>query len=320
MLQKKAFFFILAIVVAALYGCSSQNQTKPQQASKKTPSYEIVQVKNLKVNNIQGLGYPGNDNALYVAEDKGLKMFNGSNWFETTANLHNYNGFQAVETGFLASGQPQKGSGLKNPLGVVKSIDKGKTLSHIAFYGQNNFPFISSNFPGNVIYVLNEQQGKDLNYGVNYSEDGGKTWENSSLKDFKSDSMGMIAVHPQNGNMIAMATRGGVFYSENNGNTMKVVAGPFMVTAVSFLGNTILYSSVVENYNIQLKTVNPKTGQETSIPIPFLDQENPITYIAVNEKNQNQIAFSTYKNDLYETKNGGKSWNILLKNGKTEQD
>lgn len=320
--QKKVIFAILTGMLMVVSGCSnkSQEQKEHKQISESQPKFEMVQTKTIKMKTIQGIGYPGNDNALYVASDKGLKIYKDSKWFETTANLHNYIGFQAIETGFLASGHPQKGTNLKDPLGLVESPDKGKTLKKIAFYGQNNFHFISASFSGNGIYVLNEQQDKTLNYGVNYSKDGGKTWKKSTLTNFKSDSLGMIAVHPNNGDIMAMATRSGVYYSEDNGNSMKLAVGPFMVTALTFSGDRILYSSVVENYTILLKTVNPKTGEQGNLAIPFLDQDNPITYIAVNPKNSNQIAFTTYKNDLYESLDGGKNWNTRLKDGKIEQE
>lgn len=318
--QKKVIFAILAVMFLVLSGCSSnsQNQDEQKQISKAPSKFEIVQAKTINMKTIQGIGYPGNDNALYIAADKGLKIYKDSKWFETTTNLHNYMGFQPIETGFLASGHPQKGTSLKDPLGIVESTDKGKTLKNIAFYGQNNFHFISSSFSGNEIYILNEQQDKNLNYGVNYSKDNGQTWKKSTLKNFNSDSLGMIAVHPKNGDIMAMATRTGVFYSEDNGNTMRLTAGPFMVTALTFDGDRILYSSVVENNTILLNTVDPKTGQQGNITIPFLDQDNPITYLAVNQKNANQIAFTTYKNDLYQSLDGGKNWNTLLKDGKIE--
>ncbi|MDQ0197212.1 F510_1955 family glycosylhydrolase [Neobacillus ginsengisoli] len=320
--QKKVIFALITGMLLAAAGCSSNSweQKKTQQISKVQPKFEIVQAKTINLKVIQGIGFPGNDNALYVASDKGLKIFKDSKWYETTADLNNYLGFQAIETGFLASGHPRKGTDLKDPLGLVESTDKGKTLKNIAFYGKNNFHFISASFSGKDIYVLNEQQDKDLNYGVNYSTDDGKTWKKSTLKNFKSDSLGMIAVHPKNGDIMAMATRAGIYYSEDNGNTMKLTAGPFMVTALTFSGDRILYSSVVENYNILLNTANPKTGEQGNIAIPFLDQDNPITYIAVNPKNENQIAFTTYKNDLYESLDRGKNWSTLLKDGKIEQE
>jgi hypothetical protein len=316
----KAFLAILTgILVLVASGCSDEKQEpkKPQQEETAKVNYEIIEAKSIKADQILGIGFPGNDKALYVATDKGLKMYKDSKWYETTTNLHDYFGFQAVEAGFIASGHPQKGTGLKEPLGVIQSVDQGKTIEELSFYGQTMFHFMGASYSGKGLYVINEEPTDNLGQGVNYSKDNGNTWERSALKDFKADSYGLIAVHPKNGNIIAMSTRSGIYYSIDNGNTMKLITNPFMVTALTFSGDTILFSSV-ENEKILLKTINPASGEQKNITIPFLDYDNPITYIAVNQKSSNQIALTTYKNDLYESIDGGKKWSNPLKDGKTE--
>ena len=95
-----------------------------------------------------------------------------------------------------------------------------------------------------------------------------KNWSKSKLTNFTADSLGTIAVHSKNGNIMAMSTRTGIFYSEDFGNTMKAVTGPNMITALTFSGDVILYSSVEEK-KILLKKVNPITGEETNVVFPF---------------------------------------------------
>jgi hypothetical protein len=321
--QLKVILTILIGILLVATGCTnkSQEQKKTQQGNKaetKT-NYELVETKAFKLKNIRGIGYPGNDNTLYVAANDGLKMYKDAKWYKTTTNQNDYIGFQAIEAGFLASGHPQKGTGMKDPLGLVQSADKGETLKKLAFYGNTNFHFMAASYSGNGLYVINEKPNDDLSLGVNYSKDNGATWKKSAFKDFNADSLGMIAVHPKNGETIAMSTRSGIYYSIDNGNTMKLITNPFMVTALTFSGDSILFSSV-ENNQILLKTINPTSGEQTNIAFPFLDYDNPITYLAVNPKNINQLAFTTYKNDLYESLDGGKNWNNLLKDGNKEQE
>jgi hypothetical protein len=316
----KVYLAILTgIMLILASGCTnkSQEQKKPQQEKIAKVNYDIIHAKSLKVGQILGIGYPGNDFSLYVATDDGLKMYNDSNWYETTTNQHDYFGFQAVNAGFIASGHPQKGLGLKDPLGIIQSVNKGQTISKLSFYGQSLFHFVGASYSGKGLYVINEEPNEKLGQGMNYSKDSGKTWKKSEFKDFKADSLGMIAVHPKNGDIIAMSTRSGVYYSIDNGNTMKLITNPFMVTALTFSGDTILFSSV-ENEKILLKTLNPTTGEQKNISIPFLDYDNAITYLAINPKDPNQIAFTTYKNDLYESIDGGNKWSNPLKDGKTE--
>jgi photosystem II stability/assembly factor-like uncharacterized protein len=319
--MKKKLILSIVMSVLIISGCAHDSSKQNEQAkeNKTEMKYEIVQAQSLKMNQIYGIGFPGNDQALYVAANGGLNMYKDNKWYETTTNHHDYIGFQAVDNGFIASGHPQKGTGLKDPLGLVQSTDKGKSISKLAFYGQKNFHFTAASFTGNDIYVIGEQPSDDLNLGVNYSEDNGKTWKKSAYKGFNADSFGMIAVHNKDGAKMAMATRSGIFYSEDNGNTMKRITDPVMITALTFSGDSILYSSV-ENNQILLKMIQPTTGELTDVKFPFLDYENPITYLAVNPKNENQMAFSTYKNDVYESMDGGKNWSNLIKDGKIEQN
>ncbi|MEY2192554.1 F510_1955 family glycosylhydrolase [Neobacillus sp. BF23-41] len=318
-ITMKVYLAILTgIMLILALGCTNKSQEqKPEQEKIAKVNFDIIQAKSLKVGQILGIGYPGNDFALYVATDDGLKMYNGSEWYETTTNQHDYFGFQAISAGFIASGQPQKGSGLKDPLGVIQSVDKGQTLKKLSFYNQSLFHFVGASFSGKGLYVINEEPNGKLGQGVNYSLDNGATWKKSALKDFNADSFGMIAVHPKNGNIIAMSTRSGIFYSNDNGNTMKQITDPFMVTALTFSGDSILFSSV-ENEKVLLKTINPATGEQKNIAFPFLDYDNPITYLAINPRDPKQIAFTTYKNDVYESIDGGMKWNNPLQNGKTE--
>lgn len=321
MIVKKKFILSIVTTVLIVSGCAHQSSKQNEQTkeSKTEMKYEIVQTQSVKMNQIYGIGFPGNDQSLYVAADGGLHMYKDNKWYETTTNHNDYIGFQAVDNGFIASGHPQKGTGLKDPLGLIQSTDKGKTISKLAFYGKKNFHFTAASFTGHDIYVIGEQTSNDLSLGVNYSEDNGETWKKSAFKGFNADSLGMIAVNGKVGAKMAMATRSGMFYSEDNGNTMKRITDPVMITALTFSSDSILFSSV-ENNQILLKMIQPTTGEQTNVKFPFLDYENPITYLAVNPKNVNQIAFSTYKNDVYESIDGGKNWSNLIKDGKIEQN
>jgi hypothetical protein len=320
---NKLILPIFIIVLLAVSGCTSKqndtDQPEPKQEEKSTEAkkFEVITANSINITRVFGIGYPGNDNALYVASNAGLKMFKDGNWFETTTNKHKYMGFQAVETGFISSGHPQKGTGLKDPLGLIKSSDKGKSLEKLAFYGKGNFVFMAAGYSGSTLYVISDQQKNGLNPGVNYSEDNGKTWKKSEFNGFNADSLGIISVHPANGESIAMATRSGIYYSTDNGNNMKLITDPTMVTALTFSEDNILFSSV-EDEKIWLKTIKPASGEQATLSIPFLDYDNPITYLAVNPKKPDQMAFSTYKNDLYHSLDGGKSWVNILKEGEKE--
>ncbi|MDF2857157.1 MAG: hypothetical protein K0Q87_3008, partial [Neobacillus sp.] len=212
-----------------------------------------------------------------------------------------------------------KGEEPSDSLGILQSTDKGQSLEKLAFNKQNHFYFMAASYFGNGIYIINQKENDQLKLGVNYSTDNGKNWTASELKDFTADSLGMIAVHPTNEDIVAMSTMSGIYYSEDNGHTMKSITDQFMVTALTFVDDSLLFSSV-ENEKIHLKMINPKSGEQTILTIPFLDYQNPITFLAVNPNNVKQIAFTTYNNDLFETIDGGTEWRNIIKDGKTESE
>lgn len=325
---------LIPILAAILFtGCSGQenheqaqpatDESKDKTEEKNTPQKEpqtdfILKADPQTIEHIHGIGYPGNDDGLYVASHQGLKIFKNGEWLEMTDENHDYMGFQAVEDGFVASGHPAQGSDLKNPLGLVKSTDNGKTLEKIAFYGESDFHFLSASFRDNVFYLINEEPNSELERGVYVSKDKGGAWEPVELNGLDANSLGIIAVHPENGGTLAMATREGVFVSNDFGTTMERKGDYQLVTAAAYSKEN-LYIAPVEHEKIKLVRLPVEqqgTGEE--LPIPNLKYDNPITYIAADPEQDGTIAFITILNDLYESKDGGKTWNQLLINGRIE--
>lgn len=328
--KNNVFNIILLLIFIVLSGCVNQGSknggskevsedatNNAGETEKPSKDFAVEKAINQQIEHLHGIGYPGNQKSLYIASHHGLKIFKDSVWMETNQNNHDYMGFQPIKEGFVASGHPEKGSKLKNPLGLVLSKDNGNTLDKLAFYGESDFHFLAASYSGNSIFVINEQPNTDLGMGVYHSEDMGKTWNQSQLRDFKTDTLGMIAVHPVNSNEMAMATRSGIYISADSGNTMELITDPIMTTAVALTGDSLYFSSAEKN-KIALMKMDSSSKVLSEIKIPFLDFTNPITYLALNQSEPNQISFSTYENDIYESLDGGENWNHILKKGQIE--
>ncbi|MBY0123873.1 hypothetical protein H0173_18525 [Bacillus sp. S/N-304-OC-R1] len=320
MWHKKLLSILAIIFLLALFGCSTheQKETKRTEINEKhaDPSFEIKKAEPQRLENIFGIGYPGNDEGLYIASQNGIKIFSNGSWLEGTTQKHEYMGFQTTLDGFIASGHPEKDSKLQDPLGIVKSIDKGASLEQLAFYGESNFYFLSSSYNGKTMYIINQEKNSKLKLGVYMSEDEGKSWEKVMLKGLDSNTLGMIAVHPEN-NIMAMSTREGIYYSEDKGQNIKKITNPIMTTALAFSEDSLYYSSA-ENNKVLFYKMDLQSFNVNSVNIPFLSYDNPITYIAVNNKDQNKLSFATYLNDVYESADGGQTWKLVLKNGRIE--
>ncbi|MEH7343809.1 hypothetical protein V7122_08020 [Bacillus sp. JJ1532] len=316
---KKHLTFLAFAFALVASGCSADEQKQPLKKEEPVESgtFELKKAAPQRLEQIYGLGYPGNDTGLYIASQEGLKVFSNGGWLEGNSEKHEYMGFQATEAGFMASGHPEKGSDLKNPLGLVYSQDKGATIEKLAFYGESNFYFLSVSYNGKVIYIINQEKNSQIEPGVFISENEGKTWEQVQLNGLDADTLGMIAAHPTNNSLMAMSTKSGIFYSKDQGKNMIKVTDPIMSTALAFSEDNLYYSSV-ENNKVLFYKMNIHTLEAEQIIIPFLSYDNPITFISVNHKDQNTLSFSTYLNDVYETFDGGQNWKLVLKNGRIE--
>ena len=331
--RKKSLMMTLAAAILVFTGCSGENEdtAKPapaqenaEDAANKDKQNEdqqesakadfIVKADPQTIEHIHGMGYPGNDNGLYVATHHGLKIFKEGEWYETSAENHDYMGFQAVKDGFVSSGHPEEGSSLKNPLGLVKSTDYGESLEKLAFYGESDFHFMAASYQDDALYVINEHPNSELETGVYVSKDRGKSWESAALEGLNTNTLGMIAVHPDNGETFAMATKEGIFISDDSGQTIKENGNFEMVTAAAF-SRKGLFISPIEQKKLKLTKVN--IGQESvDLPIPTLSVDNPIIYLAVDHQQEDRMAFITIQNDLYESTDGGNTWNQVLSKGK----
>ncbi|MBX6396423.1 MAG: hypothetical protein IRY98_12110, partial [Alicyclobacillaceae bacterium] len=76
---------------------------------------------------IHGLGYSADGSEVYIPAHNGLAIYRQGKWSYASGYAHDYMGFSMVDSGFYSSGHPAPDSGLKNPLGIVKSSDLGKT-------------------------------------------------------------------------------------------------------------------------------------------------------------------------------------------------
>lgn len=294
----------------------NQNEQSNDQSEQANSGF-IVKARPQVIEHIHGIGYPGNDNGLYIASHEGLKIYKEGKWLETQAENHDYMGFQAVEDGFLASGHPEEGSSLKNPFGLVKSTDFGQSLEKLAYYGESDFHFLAASYQGKGLYIINEHPNSDLGTGVYVSKDDGKNWAKAALDGFESNTLGMMAVHPEKEDTFAMATKDGIYLSNDAGQNVKKIGEYEMVTAAT-MSKDFLFFSPIADKNFKLTKLDLGTQEVSDLTIPTLNVDNPIIYITTQQKQDGKIAFITYQNDLYESTDDGKTWKQLLAKGKIE--
>lgn len=304
MMKKIKMYAGLLLLIAILSACSTTGNK----------SYSFEEVKNSKINHLHGMGYINGGPEIVISTHDGLYEYGNGGWKEANSEKHDYMGFQAIREGFFSSGHPEPGSNYKNPLGLVKSTDRGASFDQLAFYGEIDFHYLAAGYDSNAIYVLNETPTKEMPTGLHYSADEGSTWKESSMKEFNSEFISNLAAHPTRKEMIAIGSKDGLFLSEDYGENFSLSNEAKMVTYVTLTEIGGLYANL-ENETVKLTSFEFGSDQEIEIQLPKNQQIEPIAFIAVNPDNKKEIVIATHNNDIYLTKDEGLNWETLAESG-----
>jgi hypothetical protein len=255
---------------------------------------------------IHGLGYSNDGKQLFIPAHDGLVVYSAGKWNTIEGKKHDYMGFNIVDDGFYSSGHPAKDSGMKNPLGIVKSSDNGKTLQQLDLYGIEDFHNMAVGFKSHTVYVFNLKPNAKMDKsGLYYSTDDTKTWHKSAMRGIISEPFAMAA-HSTESAILAIGTKEGIFLSNDYGNQFELLPLRTPSTALAFGTQGELFiggpDSIVE-----------KNGSNY-IPykIPTLDQEDTVEFIAQNPENLNEIVFTTFKKSVYKSSDKGVSWKEMI--------
>jgi WD40 repeat protein len=265
----------------------------------------------VEIRDVHGLGFTSDGRQLAVAAHDGLVVFTEQGWQVPDGPKHDYMGFVATSDGFYSSGHPNPSSRLKNPFGLIKSSDWGKTLVKLGFEGESDFHVMGVGYENHAIYLFSPAPNSKLSPGVHSSLDDGKTWKQAAMQGLTGNLIN-IAVHPIDPNVVAVATEAGLFLSSDRGGTFNQIAQGSPVSAVAFSpkGDQLLFGlNQVLVYDINGKQVQ-------ALQTPAVGEKDAIGYIAVNPASPNQIAFATFARDVHVSRDSGKSWQQIADDGK----
>ncbi|MRS23610.1 F510_1955 family glycosylhydrolase [Bacillus sp. RIT694] len=304
-------------------GCSSNAETAPvkkdtvQSQPKHTETANTIpqnfykETTFGKIEHIHGIGYAGNMPGVSIATHSGIKVYQNGKWLETKTELHDYMGFQATKNGFFASGHPEPGANLQNPLGLMKSSDGGNTLEKLAFYGESDFHNLAVGYNTEAIYLYNERPNSKLQQGFYFSTNNGQDWKNSKLKGLSS-TIHSFSVHPDQSSVVAVSAKDGVYLSTDYGNTFELLSTSLESTAVTLSNEDVFYAPINKQM-ITKKSI--ATNEETNIQTPSLDSKDTIMYISQNPQNSAEIVFATMKANVFISTDEGKTWKQITKEG-----
>lgn len=264
---------------------------------------------------IHGMGYTPDGQGLLFAAHDGLKIFSQGNWASGTGEKHDYMGFSSFDEGFYSSGHPAAGSKMKNPFGVVKSTDEGKSLNILSLHGETDFHLLAVSRHNHTIYVFNPEPNSVMKTaGLYYSRDEGKSWTKSEMRGYTGEP-DALAVHPANDAFVALGNKEGLYVSTDNGTTFDHLLIGKQVTSVFFDEQGNLYTGATDQ-KARLIKIDLAAKQAKEVALPALDKKNPVIYMAQNPKDDQELAISSLNRNAYISHDGGTSWHQIADKGK----
>ncbi len=185
--------------------------------------------------------------------------------------------------------------------GVFKTTNSGTTFEPVfdnaGVYSVGCLA-IDSNNP-NIVWVgsgeNNNQRSVSYGDGVYKSEDGGKSFKNMGLK--KSEHIGMIAIHPQNSDIVYVAAYGPVWSAGGDRGIYKTTDGG-------------------KNWK-RILHVSDNTGFNEV----YIDPRNPnILYATAHQRRRHEWTYISGgpESAIYKSKDGGENWEKLTNGLPTE--
>ncbi|WLR47112.1 hypothetical protein LC065_16515 [Halobacillus litoralis] len=308
---KKAALSLLA--ASTILGACSQEveeeATDSEDSSEeKVEKQEYLQTFEGNLGHVHGLGHM--EEGFAFAAHTGIKIYQDGEWKEAVDHPHDYMGFQVREDGFLSSGHPVPSSDLQNPLGLQKGKVSEESLESLAFVGESDFHVMGAGFANESVYVFNEQPNSQLDQGFYRSTDLGATWE-SILAEGIEGGVFQMAVHPTNGDTVAIATDSGVFLSENGGQSFERISESGQAGGLYFTEDELFYGL----YNGEATMTSYLIGESGTSDVPLPDlTEDAVMYFTEKE---NQMAIYTFNGSAYISEDGGENWEKVVEKGET---
>ncbi|WP_394237316.1 F510_1955 family glycosylhydrolase [Niallia oryzisoli] len=268
-----------------------------------------------KVNfpDLHGLSYSADGTKLVAAVHDGLREFSKGEWSIPDVEKNDYMGYSPTKDGFYSSGHPGQGSNLKNPLGIVKSTDNGKSVDIVDLHGEVDFHALSVGYETEDIYVFTpEANSKMKEPGFYYSEDQAKTWNQMKMNGISGTPTAIIA-HPTKKGVIAIGTDQGLYISDNYGESFELLLDESYVSSAVFSSSDEIIVGINTNDKelIKLDLVN---NTKTNYELPN-DVDGNITFISYNYSNKDELAFATDQMNIYISNDSGKNWDQVVKTG-----
>ena len=235
----------------------------------------------VSLTHVHGLSYSPDGKRIMIPSHHGLAIYENGKWGKAPGPEHDYMGFSATSSHLYSSGHPAPGSSLVNPFGLIRSDDGGKTWDKLGLEGETDFHLLATSWNTNAIYVWNPAPSSRMkSRGLHYTKNSGLAWTSVRAEGLEGEPHA-LAVHPDNADIVAIATSEGLYLSNNSG--ARFVKAPSTGESLSAFfdlnGKDLWFGSF--GGQARLARMSIQGGAAKPIPLPALGKD-AVAYIAQN--------------------------------------
>lgn len=273
-----------------------------------------VQAAPVTLVHVHGLAYSADGKQILVPSHHGLAVYSDGKWLKVPGPQHDYMGFAATKTHIYSSGHPAQGSGLKNPFGLIRSKDGGKTWDKLGLEGESDFHFLATGWNTNAVYVWNPEPNSRMRQaGLYYTLDNGFQWERAAAAGIAEEPRA-LAAHPSDAKTLAVATSKGIYVSQDAGASFKSLVRSEQGLSVFFdLDGKHLWHGTYAGVP-RLARIELQSGKTSAVALPPLSRD-AVAYIAQNPANTTEYAIATFERSVFLSKDAGKTWKPIADRG-----
>lgn len=256
-----------------------------------------------------GLAYSADGKQLIIPSHQGLAVYADGRWSVAAGPAHDFMTLAASRNALYSSGHPAPGSGLADPMGLIKSTDGGKTWRRLGLHGEADFHTLAASRGARVVYVANRQPNSRMRRtGIHSTLDDGVRWRRAQVQGL-GGPIHQLAVHPSNPHVVAVASDAGLYLSRDRADTFERLGEPGYVLAVSFDvdGEHLWFSGYAADKPslMRIRLASGARAVEIALPLPG---EDAVAHIAQNPVRSAEIAIATFKRSVFVSQDLGQTW------------
>jgi len=270
------------------------------------------------LNHVHGLAYSADGKKLLIPSHEGLAIYGDGTWSVAPGLRNDYMGFSATRKYFYSSGHPAPGSGLVNPLGLIRSSDGGSKWEKLGLEGESDFHLLATGYETNAVYVYSGEPNRRMKTpGLYATLNDGFAWRRAEAKGIEG-KLAALAVHPTDVKTVAIADSMGLFLSKDGGDRFERIAGNGRAVAAFFSldGRQLWFATYDTKPHLFRMDLDRRTPTEVILP-PLTN--DAVSYIAQNPVATSNYAIATFERDVYVTANSGGEWRQIAQRGRTKQ-